>query len=67
MPELRSLEQIELDNPGFGLSRRFEGEGVLYSIFYRDAQSVSRHVHCTSKEQIQPLIEKLKAQQECRP
>lgn len=63
MPELRSLEQLELDNPGFGLSRRFEREGVLYSIFYRDARGVNRHVHCTSKEQIQPLIEKLKAQQ----
>lgn len=33
MDELRSLDQIELDNPGFGLSRRYDREGVEYAIF----------------------------------
>ncbi|UFP96838.1 hypothetical protein [Gloeobacter morelensis] len=64
MDELRSLDQIELDNPGFGLSRRYDREGVEYAIFYRAAVGSSRHVHCRDKNQIQAIIDRLRAARE---
>lgn len=61
MPELRSIEQIEFDNPGFGLSRRYDSQGVEYTIFYRKREGRSGHVHCRDKDRIQELIDRLKS------
>ncbi|WP_164929531.1 hypothetical protein [Gloeobacter violaceus] len=64
MDELRSLNQIEFDNPGFGLSRRYDREGVEYAIFYRDGAGKSRHVHCRDKNQLQSIIDRLRTARE---
>lgn len=60
MPETRHITQIEFDNPGFGVSRRYNPDGVDYSIFYTDSLGISRHVHCRSLDAVQPLIDRLR-------
>lgn len=60
MEELRSIENIELDNPGFWIKRRYDREGVEYSVLYRDASGVSRHLHCRDKNRLQSLIDQLR-------
>ena len=60
MAEERTLDQIEQDNPGFFLKQRFYGGDRQFTIFFTDAQGQRQHCHCTAKEQIQPLIERLK-------
>lgn len=59
MGEQRSVEQIEQDNPGFGIGRRYDRDGVEYAIFYRDTEGRSRHVHCRDKDQIQAIIDRV--------
>ncbi|AGY58295.1 hypothetical protein [Gloeobacter kilaueensis] len=61
MNETRSLDQIEWDNPGFWLTCRYDREGAEYAIIYRDRQGERRHVHCRSKDQLQVLIDRLRA------
>jgi hypothetical protein len=60
MEELRSIENIEMDNPGFWIKCRYDREGVEYSVLYRDASGANRHVHCRDKNRLQPLIDHLK-------
>lgn len=64
MAEERTIEQLEQDNPGFGITKRFDAAGVEYGIFYRDGQGRSCHVHCRDKEQIQPLIDRISGRRE---
>ena len=61
MSETRSLEQIEADNPGFWITRRYDKDGVEYSVLTRDQDGILRHLHGRSLEQLQPLIERLRA------
>jgi len=63
MPESRNLEQIERDNPGFWITRRYDKAGVEYAVLTRNQAGILRHLHCRSLEQIQPLIERLRALQ----
>jgi hypothetical protein len=65
MSETRSLEQIEADNPGFWITRRYDKDGVEYSVLTRDQNGILRHLHGRALEQLQPLIERLRALQ-CR-
>jgi len=63
-PELRTLMEIEQANPGFFITQRFYAGAVQYTVFFTAPQGQRIHVHCTIKEQIQPMIDRLKLRQQ---